>query len=70
MFDHRLYQGRVKSQDKCVRGSIGTYIYELRGGLHAGVKGLDLFALGFSVHARYHISANVESSLDEFWIVP
>jgi hypothetical protein len=43
MFNHHLYQGRVRSQDKNVRGSIDTYIYKLGGGLHAGVKGLDLF---------------------------
>jgi hypothetical protein len=70
MFDHHLYQGRVKSQDKNVRGSIDTYIYEPRGGLRAGVEGLDLFPLGFGVHGRCHISANMKSSLDEVWIVP
>jgi hypothetical protein len=65
MFNHYLYQGRVRSQDKNVRGSIDTYIYKLRGHLHAGVKGLDLFPLCFGVHGRYHVSANVKSSLDE-----
>jgi hypothetical protein len=50
MFDRRLYQGRVKSQGKNVRGSIDTYIYELRGSLHAGVEGLDMFLLGFGIH--------------------
>jgi hypothetical protein len=46
VFDHCLYYGRVKTQDKKVRESIETYIYELGGGLHAGVKGLDPFSLG------------------------
>jgi hypothetical protein len=70
MFDHHLYQGRVKSQDKNVRGSIDTYIYELGGGLHARVKGLDLFPLGFGVHGHCHVSTNVISILDKVWIVP
>jgi hypothetical protein len=65
MFDHHMYQARVKSQDKDIRGSIDTYIYELRGGLHVGVKGLDMFPLGFGVHGRCHVLANVKSSLDE-----
>jgi hypothetical protein len=52
MFDHHLYQRRVKSQGKNVRGGIDTYIYELRGSLHAGVEGLDLFMLGCGIHRR------------------
>jgi hypothetical protein len=70
MFNHRLYQGRVKSQEKNVRGCIDAYIYELRCGLHAGVKGLELFPLGIGVHGCCHVSANVKSTLDEVWIVP
>jgi hypothetical protein len=69
MFDHFLYQGRVKSQGKNMRGSIDTYVYELGGGCHAEVKGLDLFPLGFGVYGRCHISANMISSLDEVWVV-
>jgi hypothetical protein len=49
MFDHRLYQGRVKSQGKKVRGNIETYIYELGCSLHAGVEGQDLFQLGLCI---------------------
>jgi hypothetical protein len=70
MFYHHLYHGRVKSQGKNVRGSIDTYIYKLRGSLHAGVEGLDLFLLGFGIHRWCHISANMKSILDEVWIVP
>jgi hypothetical protein len=70
MFDHHLYKGRVKSQYKNVWGSIDTYVYELGGGLHAGVKGLDLFQLGIDVYGRCHISANVISSQDKVWNVP
>jgi hypothetical protein len=42
-----------------------TCIYELGDGLHDGVKSLDLFPLGFGVHGRSHILANVKSNLDE-----
>jgi hypothetical protein len=70
VFDHCLYYGRVKTQDKKVRESIETYIYELGGGLHAGVKGLDPFSLGCGVYGCYHISANVKSDLDDVGIVP
>jgi hypothetical protein len=70
MFDHCLYQGRVSSQDIYIRGSIETYIYELGGGCHARVKGLDLLPLGFGVHRRCHVSANVITRLNEIWVVP
>jgi hypothetical protein len=50
VFDHRLYQGLVKCQGKKVKGNIETYIFELRGGLQAGVEGLDLFLFGLGIY--------------------
>jgi hypothetical protein len=57
-------------QDKNVKRSIDTYIYELGGGLHAGVKGPNMFPLDFGIDGRCHVSANVISGLDKVWIVP
>jgi hypothetical protein len=59
-----------RPQGKKVRGSIETYIYELEGSLHAGVEGLDLFLFGLGIHGRRYVSTDMESSLNEVWIVP
>jgi hypothetical protein len=61
MFDHNLYQGRVRSQANYMRGSIDTYIYELGGGRHARVRTL----ICFGVYGHCHVSADVISNLDE-----
>jgi hypothetical protein len=64
VFDHCLYYGRVKTQDKKVRESIETYIYELGGGLHAGVKGLDPFSLGCGVYGCCPTETLQHASID------
>jgi hypothetical protein len=70
MFDHLLHQRRVRCEDEKGRGCLDIYIYKLRGGLHARVECLDPFSLGFGVHVCCYVSTNMESSLDEVWIVP
>jgi hypothetical protein len=70
MLYNRLYQGQVRPQGKKVRESIETYIYELKGSLHAGVEGPDLFLFGLGIHGHQYILTNMESSLNEVQIVP
>jgi hypothetical protein len=47
-----------------------TYIYEFGGSLHARVEDLDFFLFSLGIHGRRHVSADVEPSLNEVWVVP
>jgi hypothetical protein len=46
-----------------------TYVYKLRGILHAGVKSIDLLLFGLGIHSYRHVSTDVEPRLNEVRVV-
>jgi hypothetical protein len=65
MFYHCLFQGCIKPQDMKVMGNTETYVYKLRGILHAGVGSLDLFLFSLGFHSRQYVSTVVWPCLNE-----